>query len=169
MTLREKIAAAFVLVQVLFFAGWAAFEQARLQPGAGRAILVKVVPVDPRDLLSGQYLNLTYAFSRVNTTLVRGDLPDEGNTVWVVLRERDGFFEPVSMSKAPPKDAGSGDVVIRGTVDRWLRVDCGDIERCYVPEGTRTPDSHDLTVRLRVGGDHVPRIEKVYLKGQPWP
>ncbi len=138
-------------------------------PGAGASVLVRVIPPEGTDFFADGRLNLSYAFSRVATSLVRGDLPDDGNTVWIVLREKDGFFEPVSMSRELPKDLAPGDAVLRGTVDPWLRVRSGDIGRYDLPAGTPAPNPRDLTVRLSIDGDHVPRIEKLFVKGQPWP
>ena len=53
---RLKLAAGWVGVQLLFFAGWTVREHQRV--ASAPSILVKVVPVDPRDLLRGQYLSL---------------------------------------------------------------------------------------------------------------
>ena len=167
--LRWKIAAGFIALQVAFFAGWAAFEQMRLMPGEGKSILLKVVPVDPRDLISGQYMNLSYEFSRINRSTWQGPDPAEGDTVYAVLTEKDGFYVPRLMSKERPGRFEPGDVVMKGRADNWMRVSFGDIERYYVPEGTPTPNMRELTVRIRVGGDYDPRIEEVYLNGKRWP
>lgn len=168
MTLRWKIAAAWIALTVIFFAGWAAREASRFLPGAGASVLVKVAPVDPRDLLSGQFINLSYEFSRVNRDLVKGEMPAEGDAVWIVLAPKDRFHVPREMSRNRPSGVASNEVVIRGRVTGRDRVDCG-VERCYVPEKTPTPDPRDITVLLRVGGDHRARIERVFVKDQPWP
>jgi uncharacterized membrane-anchored protein len=58
---RLKLAAIWVALQLVFFIGWTSREQ--LRRSTGPSILVKVVPVDPRDLLRGQYLTLAYQFT----------------------------------------------------------------------------------------------------------
>ena len=163
---RLKLLAAVVIVQILFFAGWAVREQMRLLPGVGSTILVRTAPVDPRDLLSGQYINLRYEFSRFSSPFDPG--LKEGGAVWVVLREKEGFFVPRAFFASRPSALAPGEVVIAGNVGRWGNYDFG-IERYFVPEGTPTPSARDLTIRLRIGDDYAPRIEQVLLKGQPWP
>ena len=61
--MRLRIAAIWIVFQLLFFAGWAFWEEAHLADGSGQSILVKVAPVDPRDLLRGQYFRLAFDFS----------------------------------------------------------------------------------------------------------
>jgi uncharacterized membrane-anchored protein len=62
-------AAAF---QVLFLVGMIAERAAPLR--SGRTVLLRVVPVDPRDLLRGDYVTLSYEISRVppGTTIPGG-------------------------------------------------------------------------------------------------
>ena len=165
--LRLKLAASWIALQVLFFGGWAGREHLRLAPGQGRSILVKVVPVDPRDLLRGQYMNLSYAFNRSRGPSDGGGDFAEGETVWVVLRPEGEFHIPRDTYRRRPKGLPSGEVAVQGRAVR-RRYEFG-IEEYFVPERTPTPDYDDLTVRLRVGDDGRPRIERVYLQGRPWP
>jgi len=142
---RHQLAAGWVGVQLLFFAGWTVREQVRA--ASGPSILVKVVPVDPRDLLRGQYLRLAYEFSRPwDSTGARLQLPGDA-PVWVVL--------------------DSDEVALRGRA-RGGRYVFG-VEQYFVPEGTPTPAVSDLTVRLRVGPSGTARIEQVYVRGAAWP
>lgn len=159
-------ASIFVAAQCIFFVGWSGYEQLRLAPGVGESIVVPVAPVDPRDILRGQYMRLGYEFSRPRSSRMA-----EGNDLWVLMRrdENDGLYHPVEYSsyKGFSKQAFDDDVVMRGSIDRG-RGEFG-VDKYYVPEGTPTPNMSDLTVRLRIGHDHRPRIEAVYLNGQPWP
>lgn len=162
--MRLKLAAAWIGLQVLFFAGWAGLEEMRLAPGEGRSILVRTVPVDPRDLLRGQYIRLAYEFSTGWPT--QAGFPD-GAEVWAVLSLQGEFHGPRDFSERRPDGLAPGEVALRGRVERW-RLRFG-IEEYFVPEGTETPAARDLTVRLRVGNDGRARIEQVYVKGVPWP
>jgi uncharacterized membrane-anchored protein len=159
--LSLKLLVGVVVFQILFFAGWAVREEMRFLPGAGESILVRTVPVDPRDLLSGQYMALRYEFSR-------RDGFEGGREVWVVLREYEGFFVPRLFLPVRPAEIDPGEVVIRGRVVNSSSFEFG-IERYFVPEGTPTPPGNSITVRLRIGDDYFPRIEQVYVKGKPWP
>ena len=162
---RLKLAAGWVGVQLLFFAGWTVREQVRAT--SGPSILVKVVPVDPRDLLRGQYLRLGYQFSRAwDTTAARLQLPG-GAPVWVVLRREGPFHVPIQLSLERPATLDSGDVALQGRAQGGRYV--FGVEQYFVPEGTATPAVSDLTVRLRVGPTGTARIEQVYVKGVAWP
>ena len=165
---RLIFASVWIALQVGYLGGWSVYEAWRMLPGRGESILVRTAPVDPRDLLRGQYMRLRYSFSSAPRTVGL----KEHATAWVLMRpeETDGirYYEPVGYYASKPGTTKPGDVVIRGVGNRYNRIDFG-IERYFVPEGTETPNTRDLTVRLRIGDDHRPRIEDVYLNGKPWP
>jgi len=52
----------------------------------GKTILVRVVPVDPRDLLRGDYVILSYEFSRLQEWEERSSLNENTDTWYVNLR-----------------------------------------------------------------------------------
>lgn len=165
---RYLLAGAWVVVQVIFLLVWAVREERRLDADVGHSILVRTAPVDPRDFLSGQYLQLRYEFSNPWRFFPSATTPPAGTPVWVVLRP-DGVFHvaqnaelQLSPSALPP-----GTVALRGAVNgSWIEF---GVEKYYVPQGTPTPEQRDITVRLRVGSDGRARIEQVFVKGQPWP
>ena len=161
-----KLASIWVFLQAAFLAGWAASEEFRLSDGEGESILVRTAPVDPRDMLRGQYIRLGYEFNRMSQ-LTEQIRPEPGTTVWVVMQRADEFHEPVRAQLQRPPNLAPDQVAMRGRVGRW-RIDFG-VERYFVPEGTETPNQRDITVRLRVGDDGAPRIDTVYVRGIPWP
>ena len=165
--MRMKLAAGWVVLQVAFLSAWAAREETRFLPGRGTSILVRVEPVDPRDLLRGQFIRLSFPFSRIQAAADTGRSFESGDEVWTVLAPKGGFHEPVRCLAAPPAALAPGEVLVRGRVDGW-RIVYG-IEEYYVPEGTPTPNPRDLTVRLRIGDDFAPRLEEVLLHGRSWP
>jgi uncharacterized membrane-anchored protein len=165
--IRIKIAMAWAALQVLFLGAWAGYEEMRLAPGSGQSVLVRVEPVDPRDLLRGQFMRLGYAFSRIEDARDTGRRPADGETVWRVLKREGGLHVPDGLFRERPEGLAPGAVAMEGRVDRWtLRF---GVEEYFVPEGTPTPDIHELTARLRIGKDGRARIEKVYRNGTPWP
>jgi uncharacterized membrane-anchored protein len=106
---------------------------------SGRTVLLRVVPVDPRDLLRGDYVTLGYDISTMWLDGVSGALapgrPDElaGRTVYVTLvPEADGrHFRRGALSwERPP----SGTTFIKGTVANQWRIRFG-IESYFVQEG----------------------------------
>ena len=74
--MRWKIAIAVVVLQMLFFAGWAVVEERRFVDPDSASVVVKTVPVDPRDYLSGQYMALAYEFSGRGSLKVTDPGPD---------------------------------------------------------------------------------------------
>jgi uncharacterized membrane-anchored protein len=163
--MRWKLAVAWVVLQVLFFAGWAATEQRRQVTGT--PILVRTAPVDPRDLLRGQYLRLSYEFSQPQDLLDAHRPSSEGESVWVVLRPDGEYFIPDYSVLNRPLRLQGGRVALLGRRERW-RVIFG-IEEYYVQEGTETPHQQDTTVRVVAGSDGGVRIQTVLVKGEPWP
>ena len=102
----------------------------------GDTVLLRVVPVDPRDMFRGDYVTLSYDISRMPPGRIEG-LPAKsstavGQTVYVTLvPEADGLhFRGAAVSAARP----SSGKYIRGTVDGWNRISFG-IESYYVQEG----------------------------------
>lgn len=164
---RLGLAAAWVTLQVLFFVGWALREESKFGAGVGRSILVRTVPVDPRDLLRGQYMRLAYEWSRMEVPGLQDVAPESGE-VWVVLGPEGEFHVPRRAARERPVLASPEEVAMRGVVSDGWRLEFG-VEKYFVPEGTETPSAKEVTVRLRVGSDGVPRIETVYRNGVPWP
>jgi uncharacterized membrane-anchored protein len=106
---------------------------------SGETVLLHVVPVDPRDMFRGDYVTLSYEFSRVSGIPGLGRQQSgafdnsQGQTIYVSLvPEQDGrHFRPARYSLDPP---ASGPF-IRGTIVGGNRAEFG-IESFYVQEGT---------------------------------
>jgi uncharacterized membrane-anchored protein len=143
----------------------------------GRAILLETRPVDPRDLLSGDYLMLNYKISDVPTNLfsppVKKDLPYD-TKIFVALAPGTNQFYVVTRAStnsfAPSSDA---EVVLSGqSASRWwnatnsVHVEYG-IERYYVAEGTGNPHGK-LTARVVVPASGHAKLQQVFLDGKPY-
>ncbi len=102
----------------------------------GTKIMLKTRPVDPWDLFRGDYVTLNYDISELDLNTVPADRKDfkRNETVYVVLKQQDKYWEPSAVSHQKPPD---GSLFIRGTVmygyDNRLRVNYG-IESYYVPQ-----------------------------------
>jgi uncharacterized membrane-anchored protein len=112
----------------------------------GAEVVLKTEPVDPRDLLRGDYVTLGYSISSFPATEIEGDVNthfEESTPVYVALKKgADGIWSKSRASAAPFTDLKPDEVLIAGraiygftpkTSDN-VRVDYG-IERFYVPEG----------------------------------
>lgn len=170
---------AVVALQVLWIAGTAATKE--IAHATGRRILLETRPVDPRDLLRGDYLILNYDISSIARDQVRGAVPDDplGKHLYVALIPSGDFYrvEYASFSPIPPSSTG---VVVRGTVDarfRWMRGAANDdtrslpvmygLERYYVPEGRGNPKGK-LTVEVSVTASGEPLIHELRVDGKPF-
>ncbi|MET3792585.1 GDYXXLXY domain-containing protein [Aquamicrobium terrae] len=147
------------LVQVGFL-GWMIVGRAAVLRD-GREVLLKVEPVDPRDLLRGDYVILNYDISRLPLSMiadigeVRHDLVPTHSVTVRLRREEDGYWRAGgAWLKTPPNPAGADEVDIVGQVpslnlahvDGEVRVTYG-IERFYVPEGEGRAIERDMRVR----------------------
>jgi uncharacterized membrane-anchored protein len=135
---RRRLLLLTILAQVLFIVAVAAAGYATT--AYGRTIRLLTTPIDPRDLLYGDYVTLNYTISQLPTNLWRepGSYPRRGEPVYVVLRPAGQTYEAVRVYAKKP-DVPADQVVLRGWVaDRWrrnLRIRY-NLERYYVPEGT---------------------------------
>lgn len=178
---RKRWLIVIVLLQVLWVAITAITKEIAHESGA--RVLLTTQPVDPRDLLRGDYMILRFAISDVPRSKLIGEIPDEpvGKQIYVALAPVGKFYQLSSASFAtitPP----AGQVVIRGVIDernRWSRNDADSavskrafsvtygLERYYVPEGTGTP-SGALTMEVSVAKNGESQIREVFLDGKPF-
>ncbi|MBD0416536.1 GDYXXLXY domain-containing protein [Oryzicola mucosus] len=126
----------------------------------GREVLLKVEPVDPRDLLRGDYVRLGYEISSIPANLFRnlddtGIRPDASVTVRL-SRRNDGFWHATDAWIGQPTDAASTDAVdISGKAtsgffgsedNQVVSIDYG-LERFYLPEGEGLAIERDMRTR----------------------
>lgn len=171
------LAAAVAVLQIGFLASMIASRAEILRDG--REVVLEVRPVDPRDLLRGDYVVLDYPISRLDTALLAAPPTDEerrgGATVFVRLKpDESGLWQAVAARYGgKPEPAAAGDEVdIRGTAGSWyentqsLSVAYG-VERFYVPEGEGRAIERDMNVRpfrvkLAVDADGTAQIKSFH-------
>lgn len=66
----------------------------------GQEVVLRTVPVDPRDLFRGQYVRLRYEITRAPMPEV--GVPRVGRQVFVQLEEHDGVWQAVETRYTPP-------------------------------------------------------------------
>lgn len=161
-----------------FQCGWVlvtvAFQESRLR--SGTSVLLETRPVDPRDLLRGDYVILRYGIEELPRELLEvPEVPEPavGVPVFVTLTPKDRFHVASKVSFSAPRDPAGP--VIQGRLvssewrvgrDNFLRVDYG-IGRYYVREGTGEPRGK-LTVEVALGRDGIPAIRQVFVDGKPY-
>lgn len=138
-----------VVFWLLIFSGFIAYKEYTLQ--TGKEVLLKTVPVDPRDLFRGDYVTLGYTISALNLT--DGQAEDSNymnytnnDRIYLALEFKDGYGVPKKIYKNPPdselfiKGRAKGIIYERSgnneskPLVRRLRVEYG-IESYFVPEG----------------------------------
>ncbi|MFB6363603.1 GDYXXLXY domain-containing protein [Paenibacillus elgii] len=136
---RSLLTAGVVLLQALVLIGIALSFYA--VSWFGNDIRVRTVPVDPRDLLYGDYVTLSYDISRLDPSLWKDAArkPEQGQPVYVVLKPgADGIAQPVAAYGSKPA-AQEGEVLLKGRIDHSWREEVFvkyGVEKYYVPEGT---------------------------------
>ncbi len=176
--MKTKWLISVLALQATWIVGTIVVQETKLQ--SGTVVHLETVPVDPRDLLRGDYVILNYTISTLPASLFMGGLTNEaptGTPVFVRLEKRGEFHEAEAASFDPlPSDADRS--VLRGKVssrmwwdgsfatNRSVRVDYG-LERYYVREGTGNPRGK-LTVDASVPSSGNAVIRQVHIDGKPY-
>lgn len=171
--MKAKFLSLVVGLQVLWVIGTVVVQETKLSQGT--VVRLETRPVDPRDLLRGDYVILNYELSTLNAILFKEGLTNrapDGTPVYVKL-ERQGEFHRAAEASFTPLTADADHPVLRGTVDStwsWtpnnpanVHVNYG-LEHFYVREGTGNPRGK-LTVDVAIPSSGKGIIREVYLEG----
>jgi len=165
MTPARKLAVV-VAIQLLILFGVLGFKQYTILTGT--TVLLKVQPIDPRDLLRGDYAAVRYEISIISPTNVvwDGDAPRSGDApVYVELeRQQDDYWTAIAVH-GDRQHTRDGTVLIKGRVQsgpgaRQIRY---GIEQVFIPEGSGADipsgTGHTVAVEVKVDrlGNAVPR------------
>lgn len=161
MTGKKLVISALVLALVqIGFLSWIIAGRAAILRN-GKEVLLKVEPIDPRDLLRGDYIFLGYEISGIPVKLIAnvpaGKYSTDDTSIVVRLKKgTEGYWQPTTawfgQASAP---AAVDEVDIVGHVaEGWdlhesgatIRPDYG-IERFYLPEGEGMAIQNDMRVR----------------------
>lgn len=164
-----------LLAQTAFFIGWIWREEDK----SGAEIRVALAPVDPRDLLRGQYLRLSYAFDRPETYPLGdvGDVPvpPGGQVCALLTRADDGRHEPLAYAgeSAPllremDRKRLDEPVVIVGRCAPGGRLFDFGVNRYFVPEGSSEPSFSRTDAVLLIASGGKARIVRLLVDGVPW-
>ncbi|MER8409965.1 GDYXXLXY domain-containing protein [Mesorhizobium sp. M1066] len=164
------------LVQIGFLSWIIAGRAAILRNG--KEVLLKIEPVDPRDLLRGDYIILGYDISRIPVKMIANIPPDKfsSDDTSIVVRLKkgsDGYWQPTTawFGKAPKPAAADEADILGHIAEGWdlrgegmtIAPDYG-IERFYLPEGEGMAIQNDMRVRpfgirLALAGDGTAQIK----------
>jgi uncharacterized membrane-anchored protein len=171
--------AAFVIQAALL--AWIIADRALLL-ARGAEIRLAVVPVDPRDLLRGDYVVLSYPISRLDAGRLGGDdVFNIGQPVFVALRkEGDGWAADAIYEKRPSGAFGIAGVVndINTGTGKCGTEDClafsvgYNLEKFFVPEGQgreleKLRNGRRLEVDVAVGSNGHAALKRLLVDGTP--
>jgi uncharacterized membrane-anchored protein len=161
MTGKRLVISALVLAFAqLGFLSWIIASRAAILRN-GKEVLLKIEPVDPRDLLRGDYIVLGYDISRIPVKMIANIAPDKQSSddTSIVVRLKKGADGYWTLTAAwfgtAPTPAAADEADISGHVAAgWdlrgegmtIAPDYG-IERFYLPEGEGMAIQSDMRVR----------------------
>lgn len=127
----------FILLAVFWLViigGFIAVKEYTLR--TGQDVLLKTMPVDPRDLFRGDYVVLLYDISRIDPVSVVVEKTDlkSGDKVYVGLDIRGKYAVATNIYTSPPKDGLYIKGALRDVSANRFNVEYG-IESYFVPEG----------------------------------
>ena len=133
---KRIIVLLIALLWVIVTVGFIASKQAVLK--SGKVILLETEPVDPRDLLRGDYVILSYRISNLHLDRIASEKKyfRHGEIVYVEVEPKGKYWEAASISAERPV-AGAGIFIrgrVRGSRSNEAHVLYG-IENYFVPEG----------------------------------
>ena len=179
---------AFLLAVLAQFAllGWMVAAQERVL-AHGRRIELKIEPFDPIDPLSGRYLQIRVAVSRVDLKTIRpawdtASLEAEaaslvGQEVVVTLGDTNGDLAPEDVVNPAYFEPSPSTIALRGQVKRHfgstIDVEYG-LERFFIPADASDPSplmwqqDHRLEIVVRAMPDGRSTLEDLLIDGEPF-
>jgi uncharacterized membrane-anchored protein len=146
----------------------------------GRRIVVKAVPIDPRDLFRGDYVTLSYPFSRIERSRIQdalGDMNLRGVKVYVKIKQaagQDTEWQAVAVQRRPFGQLAQDEAMLAAEIGDYSTQTLDLVYGCesfYVPEGEGKPierslREHKVTVELSVASHGEVQPVKLFVDGQ---
>ena len=171
---RRPLLRLLVAAQVLYVLGVAGAGYATA--ALGQQVVLATTPIDPRDLLYGDFVRLHYVISETPTGLWHGAAPPRRRQgVFMLLTAGpDSLSTPVGVYEKAPWP-GPNQAVLRAWVTNVYRSSFAlrfNLERYYVPEGSglrleKAGRLHPLRVHVSIapwGQARIARVEEVLKK-----
>ncbi len=154
---------------------------------SGVEVILKTAPVDPRDLLRGDYVTLNYDISRIPLSTLREGPPKmglNGQTLSVRLKKQDDGYWGIVESSFKALDPKPDTVILKSLpfdyvfygeptdpAQEMIGVTYG-IERYYVPEGQghdieSARNANRVAIAARISSDGKAHIRSLLLDGKP--
>lgn len=131
----KKLFALTAIFWLVIIMGFIALKEFTIR--TGEQVLLKTMPVDPRDLFRGDYIVLRYEISSLDLDKILAERTDFkiDDKIYVSLKKEDNYGIPLRVYKNIPKDEK---LFLKGIVRRVhsksVTIEYG-IESYFVPEG----------------------------------
>ena len=172
--MKLKVWLLVLLIQTAYLMGTVIVSEQAL--AKGKIALLETLPIDPRDLLRGDYIVLNYKISEIPLDLfspAQNEPLPNGTVVYVILAPRGAYYEAVRASLERAEPIGN-EVVLHGRSQySWSQGRKGSVrvvyglERFYVAEGKGRPKGK-LTVEVAVPHSGRALIRNVFVDGKPF-
>lgn len=153
---------------------------------SGTEVLLRIAPVDPRDLLRGDYATFQYNISNLDSYYSSEQQIRNGDTVYVVLRQTGKYWTVQNVQKTKPT---GGKLFIKGKIESGgaesqadplsyqrfggsrLHVVYG-IEQYFIPEGKGQNfnfRNKEVAAMVAIDDNGNAALKKIYVDDKPWP
>lgn len=152
----------------------------------GTDVLLKIAPVDPRDILRGDYATFQYDISNIDSYYAQSEQIRNGDAVYVALQRNGKYYTAQSVQKTKPT---GNELFIKGRVESGgteseidpfsnrhfggsrLHIIYG-IEQYFIPEGTGQNFSFwgkEAAARVAIDENGNAALKEIYVDDKPWP
>lgn len=154
---QKRILYITVVFWLLIFSGFILYKEYTLRTGT--EVILKTVPVDPRDLFRGDYITLNYEISNLDLEKLQVEDPsfDYSDRVYLALELENGYGVPKKIYKNPPDN----ELYIKGTVKDILYNWDEDSE-------TGEPQIKELRIEYGIESYFVPEGRGIEIESQQW-
>ena len=153
---------------------------------SGTEVLLRIAPIDPRDLLRGDYVTFQYDISNRDSYYSRGQQIRNGDTVYVVLRQAGKYWTAQNVQKTKPS---GNELFIKGKIESGgvesqtdplsyqrfgssrLHVVYG-IEQYFIPEDKGQNfnfRNREAAAMVAIDESGNAALKKIYVDDKPWP
>lgn len=137
----------------------------------GTEVLLKIEPIDPRDILRGDYVEFRYSnLSAVDSGLVYYPSPKENDKIYVSLVKNGKYWEVASVQQQKPNTG----LFVKGTIDsidsKTAAIIYG-IEEYFIPENTGINfdfNNGEPYVKAAIGRNGNAVLKQLYVYDTPF-
>lgn len=176
---KKQLFFLIITFQILILLG--VFGKAFYPLVIGEEIKFKVLPVDPRDIFRGNYVDLTYSFNSLNLATLPNDIKKTdqyryGDRFYIELAKQGEFYQAAGVWQHPPENKKFMEVIFQDSYSydtlNSMNVKAGiesyftEAENALKIErmNTTTNDSTEVVVNVMLAPDGKARIKNVELR-----